>query len=271
MYKQQKDHAHDGYYKIHNHKKFSVSRLGSVIHSESGNILTRRYDEDTELYLMDASKYGVMLPPLHCILAETFVIEPEDIVGVDRFYKRVKFIDGNSNNLNVKNLKWVLTEKGILQKKLLKANIKKKYRPGTAILTKNIKTGEIRKFVSTAEFSDETAITSERINNYLRTPPVNVIKTINGCMVKYDDGSYWPTITSNTVIEEFPTHVIAGKRAIIVTDKEGKETEYTTIVNMAKALNLSAVVVGQQLKRSKLGTVIHSSGAIIKYKEIKNA
>lgn len=264
MYKQQRDKNNEGFYHIHNHKKFSVSKLGTVLYSETGNVLNKYYDEDMELYMVDTSEYGVILPPVHCILAETFVKEPLAIVAVDRFFKRVRFLDGNIHNLNINNLEWGLTEKGLLQKKELNKLATKRPK-GTPIVTKDVESGEIIKYSSITDLAEEVDISLQRIKAYLLTPPLSIIKVINNRLVKYDNGSPWPTITKNTKVEEFNSCKRSPPIKTLVFFKNGGKQVFDSIRAAATGLGLVESTIGVQLKRNEGKLTVLTSGDKIQY------
>lgn len=267
MCKNDKDIINKGFYYIDLKKygkKFSVSKLGTVIYSVTGDILNSYYDEDLGMYMVDTSGHDVMLPPVQYILAKCFIKESSDIAKVDNFYKRVQFIDGNTRNLNLNNLKWVLTEKGLIHKNCL-GKTNKQILKSSPVLTKDIDTGEIIKYKNINDLASKANIAVTRMRRYLDSKYQGPIKLVNNCLIKREFDS-WPIIPIGAKMVAFESFAPkASIKVLFTSSKDNSETVFKSINAASIALNLIKSTVTSNLKTSNGKPIKLADGSKIQY------
>lgn len=99
--------SYPGYYYNPSYPRYGIAINGDVIDISKGGVPLRyiKYASKTEPVCIMQTATGVSRTPFRSrIIAETFVPMPEELVNSS--IKHVVFIDGNSNNLSLDNLRW---------------------------------------------------------------------------------------------------------------------------------------------------------------------
>lgn len=170
------------YRKVPNLEKFSVSKDGLVIDTNTGNLLEQRFAADYLCINADGVSYHV-----HRLMAMTWLDAPDlPISQLDVNHK-----DGNKLNNVITNLEWATRSENCIHA------YKTGLRPdNTPILVKDLRTDNIVEFYSLQECARAFKVNAALIHYYLR----DTSKVRRQFFVLIRKGQEWPNLTKSDIV-----------------------------------------------------------------------
>lgn len=220
-----------GFYQVPSKPDFYVSKTGEVLDTVIGDIAEQRLGE--YIRVVDGGKHT----HLHRMLAETFLEQLED---VDPDEQVVNHIDGIKWNNELSNLEWT-TESG---------NSLHAYQTGLrddnrVVESKDIRTGEVKRFFSLRDCADHFKSTTGRIHWCVKPERCKMIHFSHYLL--RDVENPWPNIEEVIAAHMRPAEV----KEILVMEKEPKKTiVFGTIKMAAEYLGVTPDTVTMKLKRA---------------------
>lgn len=176
---------HEGFYIVPSAPEYAVNREGDVINLTTGNKITRRTINDTEVlnnlnYHMLGNGLGI-----HRAVAEVFCPVPEEIKNEVLL---VNHINGIKFDNRASNLEWVTYSGNILH--AYKTGLRKDNVP---LLCKDFETGIITEFYSMQECARFIKRNASIIHGYLKSPNKH-IRLISNRYSVIKPGEQWPDV-----------------------------------------------------------------------------
>lgn len=184
-----------GYYYVPNIEHIIITKEGNVINSLTGNKLSAYVDGKG--YFRTSIKVGNKPKHfrIHRLLALTFVGRPERHLDKSFDELMVNHKDGDKQNNEIDNLEWCIAKENIIH------SIDTRLRNYTNVLSKNVLTGEIVKYLNLSRCSDQFKISLNNLKNYLLNNKKCGKLTRNWCVFKFDDDSNWPELQKSDLKE----------------------------------------------------------------------
>lgn len=185
---------HKGFFVVPTTDLILVSKEGKFINNLTGKKVKTVFDKSGywRIHINAGDHTATFL--MHRVLAKTFIKKPENITDKESENLKVLFTDGNHDKNTLDNLEWV-TNEVYLQRNYENCISNTKY-----ILSKNILTGQIKRFSNFEQCSNFFNIGIKRLYYHLKSKRAGTI-TKNWNVFLLEDNSDWPVLKTYQINE----------------------------------------------------------------------
>lgn len=166
----------------------AVSCEGLVLNTKTLKQLSTYTTTDDTVIVSLYSNGKLKSYSVHRLLASVFVGRPSRHLDKSLKCLEVNHVDGNRRNNEITNLEWITTAENSLHGHL--SGLFPRDKP---VLAKNVKTGEVLRFLSSKQCADRFEIHRATFWKHLEQGDKARFHK-NGSIFKYDDGEIWPDV-----------------------------------------------------------------------------
>jgi hypothetical protein len=235
-----------------------INKSGDMFNLETGNEHITNLTKKKYLQCSLNINNKPTLIRVHRIVGLLFVKKPQRHVDIPFSDLQVNHKDGNKLNNNYKNLEWVTNAEN--QKHARENELFSKSIP---ILSKCIKSGEIKRFISISDLSRYVGISHHVITTHVTGDSSGLID-YNGYFIKLDDGSDWPDLVE---YHKNPSRTVAEYDIIAINHEQRRSVLLSSIAHACYFLGVSEHVYHN--KKSDNTDVVINGWVLKKYTDYK--